>query len=231
MPAPHTHAARHLRSRPNTACTSCDPLPLPSCFPALVTRPQVIKGIVEGCRQSDCVLLGGETAEMPGFYSPGEYDLAGFAVGSVKKERVIDGSRIQVGAVAWLRSGGDGLGAGCVGRAPHSVPCCMGGEARPGAQALSPPASTRPPPAPLQAGDVILGLKSSGVHSNGFSLVRKVLEVKAARGQCCKPQGTPCQSAGCCHARPNTPCYPPPGRRCRAPRCTTPRPGAARALG
>ncbi|KAL4445380.1 hypothetical protein ABPG77_011205 [Micractinium sp. CCAP 211/92] len=86
------------------------------------TAEQVIKGIVEGCRQSDCVLLGGETAEMPGFYSPGEYDLAGFAVGSVKKDKVIDGSRIQ-------------------------------------------------------AGDVILGLKSSGVHSNGFSLVRKVLEV------------------------------------------------------
>ncbi len=55
---------------------------------------------MEGCRQSDCVLLGGETAEMPGFYSPGEYDLAGFAVGSVKKDKVIDGSRIQVGA--WL---------------------------------------------------------------------------------------------------------------------------------
>ena len=56
---------------------------------------------MEGCRQSDCVLLGGETAEMPGFYSPGEYDLAGFAVGSVKKDAVIDGSRIQVGACMW----------------------------------------------------------------------------------------------------------------------------------
>lgn len=63
-----------------------------------------------------------QTAEMPGFYSPGEYDLAGFAVGSVKKDKVIDGSRIQ-------------------------------------------------------AGDIVLGLASSGVHSNGFSLVRKVLEV------------------------------------------------------
>jgi phosphoribosylformylglycinamidine cyclo-ligase len=86
------------------------------------TAEQVIKGIVEGCRQSDCQLLGGETAEMPGFYQKGEYDLAGFAVGSVKKERVITGKEIK-------------------------------------------------------AGDVVLGLASSGVHSNGFSLVRKVLEV------------------------------------------------------
>ncbi|KAF8072910.1 PUR5 [Scenedesmus sp. PABB004] len=83
---------------------------------------QVIKGIVEGCRQSGCQLLGGETAEMPGFYAAGEYDLAGFAVGSVKQDRVIDGKSI----------------------AP---------------------------------GDVVLGMASSGVHSNGFSLVRKVLEV------------------------------------------------------
>lgn len=61
---------------------------------------------MEGCRQSDCVLLGGETAEMPGFYSPGEYDLAGFAVGSVKKDKVIDGSRIQVGCMAGTAGGG-----------------------------------------------------------------------------------------------------------------------------
>lgn len=52
----------------------------------------MIKGIVEGCKQSDCQLMGGETAEMPGFYQKGEYDLAGFAVGSVKKERVITGT-------------------------------------------------------------------------------------------------------------------------------------------
>lgn len=77
---------------------------------------------MDGCKQSDCQLLGGETAEMPGFYPEGEYDLAGFAVGSVKKDAVIDGSRIA-------------------------------------------------------AGDVVLGIASSGVHSNGFSLVRKVLEV------------------------------------------------------
>jgi phosphoribosylformylglycinamidine cyclo-ligase len=82
---------------------------------------QVIKGIVEGCRQSDCALLGGETAEMPGFYAEGEYDLSGFAVGSVKKEDLIDGSTIA-------------------------------------------------------AGDVLVGLPSSGVHSNGFSLVRKVID-------------------------------------------------------
>lgn len=83
---------------------------------------QVIKGIKNGCDQSGCVLLGGETAEMPGFYQEGEYDLAGFAVGAVKKDEVIDGSKIK-------------------------------------------------------AGDVVVAFKSSGVHSNGFSLVRKVLEV------------------------------------------------------
>ncbi|CAI9115663.1 OLC1v1016632C1 [Oldenlandia corymbosa var. corymbosa] len=82
---------------------------------------KVIKGIVDGCEQSDCVLLGGETAEMPGFYSPGEYDLSGFAVGIVKKDSVIDGKNIV-------------------------------------------------------AGDILIGLPSSGVHSNGFSLVRRVLE-------------------------------------------------------
>jgi len=82
----------------------------------------VVKGIVEGCKQSECILLGGETAEMPGFYKEGEYDVAGFAVGSVKQDRVIDGKDIR-------------------------------------------------------GGDVLLGLPSSGVHSNGFSLARKVLEV------------------------------------------------------
>ncbi|KAL5560965.1 hypothetical protein UlMin_030712 [Ulmus minor] len=81
---------------------------------------KVIKGIVDGCQQSDCALLGGETAEMPDFYAEGEYDLSGFAVGIVKKESVIDGKNIV-------------------------------------------------------AGDVLIGLPSSGVHSNGFSLVRRVL--------------------------------------------------------
>lgn len=81
----------------------------------------VIKGIAKGCDLAGCVLLGGETAEMPGFYQPGEYDLSGFAVGAVKKDRLIDGSRVV-------------------------------------------------------EGDVILGLPSSGVHSNGFSLVSHVSE-------------------------------------------------------
>nr|GMD10354.1 phosphoribosylformylglycinamidine cyclo-ligase, chloroplastic/mitochondrial [Ipomoea batatas]GMD11709.1 phosphoribosylformylglycinamidine cyclo-ligase, chloroplastic/mitochondrial [Ipomoea batatas] len=81
---------------------------------------KVIKGIVDGCKQSDCALLGGETAEMPDFYANGEYDLSGFAVGIVKKDSVIDGKNI--------------------------VP-----------------------------GDVLIGLPSSGVHSNGFSLVRRVI--------------------------------------------------------
>ncbi|XP_071731444.1 phosphoribosylformylglycinamidine cyclo-ligase, chloroplastic/mitochondrial-like [Rutidosis leptorrhynchoides] len=81
---------------------------------------KVIKGIVDGCQQSDCALLGGETAEMPDFYADGEYDLSGFAVGIVKKGSVINGKNISVG-------------------------------------------------------DVLIGLPSSGVHSNGFSLVRRVL--------------------------------------------------------
>ncbi|KAK4480204.1 hypothetical protein RD792_013266 [Penstemon davidsonii] len=82
---------------------------------------KVIKGIVDGCQQSDCTLLGGETAEMPDFYAEGEYDLSGFAVGIVKKESVINCKNIEVG-------------------------------------------------------DVLIGLPSSGVHSNGFSLVRRVLD-------------------------------------------------------
>jgi phosphoribosylformylglycinamidine cyclo-ligase len=82
---------------------------------------EVVSGIAEGCRQSGCSLLGGETAEMPGFYQPGEYDLAGFCVGIVEKSQILDGSQVQVG-------------------------------------------------------DVAIGLASSGVHSNGFSLVRRILE-------------------------------------------------------
>ena len=82
---------------------------------------QVIKGIAEGCVQAGCALIGGETAELPGFYGAGEYDLAGFCVGVVEKSRVLDGSRVR-------------------------------------------------------AGDVVIGMASSGLHSNGFSLARKVFE-------------------------------------------------------
>ena len=85
----------------------------------------VIQGIAQGCRQAGAALIGGETAEMPGMYSAGDYDLAGFAVGCVEKERIILPERVQ-------------------------------------------------------PGDVILGLASSGPHSNGYSLVRKILEVSGA---------------------------------------------------
>jgi phosphoribosylformylglycinamidine cyclo-ligase len=82
---------------------------------------RVIKGIAKGCDLAGCALAGGETAEMPGFYSDGEYDLAGFCIGVVEKRKIIDGSQIQ-------------------------------------------------------AGNKIIGLPSSGPHSNGYSLVRKVIE-------------------------------------------------------
>ncbi len=80
----------------------------------------VVAGISAGCQQAGCALLGGETAEMPGFYQPQEYDLAGFCVGLVEKSKIVDGSQVQIG-------------------------------------------------------DVVIGLTSQGVHSNGFSLVRKIV--------------------------------------------------------
>ena len=87
---------------------------------------QVVGGIAKGCELSGCALIGGETAEMPGMYPDGEYDLAGFAVGAVEKSALIDGKSIQ-------------------------------------------------------PGDVVLGLASSGAHSNGYSLLRKILQRANAR--------------------------------------------------
>src|SRR6202171_4561892 len=85
---------------------------------------QAIKGIAEGCIRAGCALIGGETAELPGFYAEGEYDLAGFCVGVVEKSRILDGRRVR-------------------------------------------------------AGDAVLGLGSSGLHSTGYSLARKVLLERA----------------------------------------------------
>ena len=85
---------------------------------------QIVKGVADGCIQAGCALIGGETAEMPGFYPVDEYDLAGFVVGIVDREKIIDGSR-------------------------------------------------------MKAGDVLIGLASSGIHSNGYSLVRKVFNVNS----------------------------------------------------
>jgi phosphoribosylformylglycinamidine cyclo-ligase len=81
---------------------------------------QIVKGVAQACRENGCALLGGETAEMPGFYAEGEYDVAGFIVGLVSRASVIDGSRIK-------------------------------------------------------AGDVLIGLPSSGLHTNGYSLARRIV--------------------------------------------------------
>lgn len=85
------------------------------------TANQIIAGMTEGCKQAGCALIGGETAEMPGIYTRGEYDLAGFCVGAVERDRIIDG---------------------------HTA----------------------------KAGDSLIGIASSGVHANGYSLVHKILE-------------------------------------------------------
>ena len=88
----------------------------------------VVKGVANACKESGCALIGGETAEMAGFYAEGEYDIAGFAVGAVEKSKIINSEKVK-------------------------------------------------------AGDVILGLPSSGVHSNGYSLVRKIVfDVKGFKG-------------------------------------------------
>ena len=86
------------------------------------TVADIVGGVAEGCVQAGCALVGGETAEMPGFYPTDEYDLAGFSVGVVDREKIVDGSKVQ-------------------------------------------------------PGDAIIGLESSGLHSNGFSLVRKIFRV------------------------------------------------------
>ena len=87
---------------------------------------QLVAGVAEGCRQAGCALVGGEMAEMPGLYDPGEFDMAGFCVGLGERSRLIDGSKVA-------------------------------------------------------AGDAVLGLASNGFHSNGFSLVRKILEKNVLR--------------------------------------------------
>lgn len=88
---------------------------------------QVVAGVAEGCKQAECALLGGETAEMPSMYADGEYDLAGFCVGIVDNDKLVDGSSIRVG-------------------------------------------------------DTIIGIASSGLHSNGYSLVRKILDQSGLKG-------------------------------------------------
>jgi len=90
----------------------------------------VVSGVAEGCVQAGCALIGGETAEMPGFYRPGEYDIAGFAVGVVDRERMLGAQQVR-------------------------------------------------------SGDVLVALPSSGLHSNGYSLARKVFDVE--RADLCRP--------------------------------------------
>ena len=88
---------------------------------------EIVEGIAEGCRQAGCALVGGETAELPGFYQDGEYDLAGFTVGVVDRDAIIDGSSIQVG-------------------------------------------------------EILVGIASNGLHSNGYSLARRIVEERLEKG-------------------------------------------------
>ena len=105
-------------------CSGAEPLFFLDYIALGKNRPEqvkeIVKGISKGCIEAGCALIGGETAEMPGFYPDGEYDVAGFAVGIVDKSKIIDGKNIK-------------------------------------------------------EGDKIIGIASSGIHSNGYSLVRKVL--------------------------------------------------------
>lgn len=96
-----------------------DYIALSKLVPELVA--EIVKGVAEGCRQAGCALIGGETAEMPGFYAAGEYDIAGFSCGIAKRNKIVNGKNIK-------------------------------------------------------AGDKLVGLASSGIHSNGFSLVRRLFE-------------------------------------------------------
>lgn len=108
----------------DVACTGAEPLFFLDYYAtgklSADDAAQVVAGIAEGCRLAGCALVGGETAELPGFYADGEYDLAGFCVGVVERDEIVDGSRVR-------------------------------------------------------PGDALIGLASSGLHSNGYSLARKVL--------------------------------------------------------
>jgi phosphoribosylformylglycinamidine cyclo-ligase len=104
--------------------SGADPLAFTDYIGTLQLKENIVEGIISGmslaCKQNECALIGGESAEMPGFYSPGEYDLAGSIIGVLNKQDMINGSKIQ-------------------------------------------------------AGDVLIGLKSNGLHTNGYSLARKVI--------------------------------------------------------